>query len=120
MRAAGEIVGATGSLAWLELPAVESCPSWRDNLREVREKLACAPEVARASAPDPRTSTRTVVVGLPPVWTACAFLSSLCGLKLVPSKWRCPVPLAIITLGRALRRDTTQELTHTVGQLCLE
>jgi hypothetical protein len=53
---------------------------------------------------DPRKSTETtpalhqtqcgasVVVGLLPVGTACAFSSSLRGSKLVPSKWRCLVP----------------------------
>jgi hypothetical protein len=29
---------------------------------------------------------------LQPVGTACAFLSSLCGLKLVPSRWRYLTP----------------------------
>jgi hypothetical protein len=38
------IVGAAESFAWLELPAFESCRSWRDDLREVRKKLAGAPE----------------------------------------------------------------------------
>ena len=41
---------------------------------------------------DPWKSTRTIVVGLPSVGTACAFLDSFRGLKLVPSKWRSLVP----------------------------
>jgi hypothetical protein len=37
-------------------------------------------------APDPRKITGAGVVGI------AAFSGSLCGLKLVPSKWRCLVP----------------------------
>ena len=37
-------------------------------------------------APDPRKSTGTIVVGV------CAFSGSLCGLELVPSKWRYLIP----------------------------
>ena len=33
-------------------------------------------------APDPRTSTGVVMVGV------CTFSGTLCGLELVPSKWR--------------------------------
>src|SRR5215216_132780 len=40
----------------------------------------------------PWESTRTAVVGLPPVGTACAFLSIFLGLELIPRKWRYLVP----------------------------
>ncbi|HJQ14623.1 MAG TPA: hypothetical protein VJ830_07755 [Anaerolineales bacterium] len=43
-------------------------------------------------APNPWVGTRTVVVGLLPVGTACAFSDSLRGLRLVPAKGRSLIP----------------------------
>jgi len=65
-------------------------------------------------APHPWESTRTVVVGLLPVGTACAFSGRLRGLRLVPAKWRCLIPPTSTPEGaypqgatqtRAVRRD---------------
>ena len=75
-------------------------------------------------APNLRTDTGVMMVEVG------ALLGSLRGLKLVPSQWRCLVPEehrdgaqsrppALITLGRALRRGATRQVTRAFGWLRL-
>src|SRR5215207_10230669 len=60
--------------------------------------------------PDPRESTRTVVVGLLPVGTACAFSGSLRGLNLILSKQRYLVPSTSAPKGDNAHRWATHNI----------
>ena len=64
------------------LPAVRSAPG-HDLVEELGSVITCCPTMR---APDPCKSTRYMMVGVG------AFSGSLCGLELIPPKWRCLVP----------------------------